>query len=316
MSVPLRAAPDGRRVHQNAITVQAVSPACPACTKPSGELSLVVEEFFRLARCHSCGTEFFSREKSDSAKVRDSAYWEDYKFEVYGDPSVRREFEGRYQRLVDLAEQRVGPITSLLDFGCGIGNFVSYASSRGVRAVGADVDARAVELGCSRGLDIITADEVDSRIPDSSLDAATMWDVIEHLLDPHQGLQDLVRKVRPGGALLFETPDAGFPVRRAILWLHARSGGRIDLTDPFYYLEHRTYFTEAGLRALLERSGCELVAVQRAQSPREKMAQLFAADAAKDSGVSRTLARVWPALETTARRAHIGNKLLAIARRN
>jgi len=83
----------------------------------------------------------------------------------------------------------------------------------------------------------------------------------EHLIDPASTLRSLFPRVREGGMLLFETPDGGFSVRRAVLGLHRFSAARIDLTRSMFYWEHRIYFTERGFRQLMQRLGCEVVAV-------------------------------------------------------
>ena len=142
-----------------------------------------------------------------------------------------------------------------------------------------------------------------------------MWDVVEHLLDPGQALRTLAPKVRAGGAVLFETPDAAFPVRDGLLALHRLTGGRVDLTSPMYYWEHKVYFTEAGLRALLDTAGVDLLVVHRVTSVREKMARQFAVNARKGSWKAKVLRRTWPALETGFRAVGKGNKLLAIGRK-
>ncbi|MBV9660137.1 MAG: methyltransferase domain-containing protein, partial [Acidimicrobiales bacterium] len=157
---------------------------CPACGRWAQPTSLLVEESYRLYRCSSCRTEFFARDRAVfDGPVRESAYWEDYKFSVYRDPAVLAEYEQRYERVLRLAEDRIGPIRSVLDIGCGVGNFLAYAAGRGITAVGADVEARAVEVARTRGLHAVLASEVDGEVPDGSLDAASMWDVVEHLLD-------------------------------------------------------------------------------------------------------------------------------------
>lgn len=287
--------------------------ACPACGQQAAALSLTVERAYRLWRCRSCRTEFFRPEDADAAP-RESAYWEPYKFSVYSSDAVLSEFERRYERVVLEAEKAVGPIRSVLDIGCGIGNFLAYAGRRGIRAVGVDVEEKAVDSARNRGLEACLPADVDARVPDSSLDAATMWDVIEHLLDPLEGLEAMVRKVRPGGALLFETPNAGFPPRRAVLSVHRITGRRVDLTDPFYYLEHRSYFTIEGMEALLRRCGCRITWSALAPSPRQKMARLFEMEGVEDP-FKRALSRAWPVLESTTNRIGMGNKLLLVAQR-
>lgn len=286
---------------------------CPACGREAAALTLTVEEAYRLWRCRSCGSEFFRADRADIAP-RASAYWEPYKFAVYGSRAVLSEFERRYESVVLQAERAVGPVRSVLDMGCGIGNFLAYATGRGMRAVGADVDGKAVLAARERGLEAYLQDDIDRYVPDDSLDAASMWDVIEHLLDPRAGLEAMVRKVRPGGALLFETPNAAFAPRRAVLSLHRLSGRRIDLTDPLYYLEHRCYFTVDGMRALLQRSGCRVVWCAIAPSPRQKMTRLFEVEG-RDDPLKRVLSRAWPVLESSSNRLGLGNKLLLVGQR-
>lgn len=291
----------------------AVAVACPACGEEAVALSVIVEEDYRLWRCRSCRSEFF-RAEHGGRPSRESAYWEPYKFSVYSSEAVLAEFELRYERVLTEAEKTVGPISSVLDIGCGIGNFVAYAAKRGVHALGTDVDEKAVATARRRDLNAFLPDDIDSYVPDGSLDAATMWDVIEHLLDPMEGLDAMVRKVRPGGALLFETPNAGFPPRRAVLFLHRVSGQRIDLTDPLYYLEHRSYFTLEGMRVLLERCGCRITWSAVSPSPRQKMARLFELEGQREP-LKKALSRAWPLLESTTTRLGLGNKLLLVAQR-
>lgn len=242
-------------------------------------------------------------------------YWEPSKFEIYADDAVRDAFERRYERLLNIARREVGPIESLLDVGCGIGGFVGYAASQGLRAIGSDVSSEAVAEAKRQGLDVHLADDLDTRVPDGSLDALTMWDVVEHLVDPARVLEQVVPKVRPGGALLFETPDGAFPVRKVLLGLNAATRGAVDLTGPMYYWQHKEYFTEAGMRALLDRVGVEIVWLERATSVREKMDRQFAVNARKGSWKGALLHRTWPVLETAFRTVGRGNKLLLVGRR-
>jgi SAM-dependent methyltransferase len=227
---------------------------------------------------------------------------------------VRAGFAARYDRMLADATAAVGPIESVLDVGCGIGNFLEYARDRGIRAIGTDVEADAVSAARANGLDAHVTAELDAAVPDGSVDAITLWDVIEHLPEPLAVVRDVVRKLRPGGALLFETPDAAFPVRTAVRALHAATGGRANLTGPLYYWEHKVYFTAAGLTALLDRAGADTVSVRRETTVREKLAAQFEHDAQRGWRLHRVLARTWPALETAARRAGRGNKLMLVAR--
>jgi hypothetical protein len=79
-----------------------------------------------------------------------------------------------------------------------------------------------------------------------------VWHVLEHLDDPDAAVTRLASLVGPGGTLLIGVPNLA-SVQASI--------GR----DRWFHLDlprHRTHFTPAGLRALLERHG---FAVEREQ---------------------------------------------------
>lgn len=298
------------------MTPTALDRTCPLCGIGAGvPLSLLTKGRYQLHKCSRCGSHFYLDEQDGPPPPGEGEYWEAYKFNVYGDDAVRQAFAQRYGSVLDDARAVVSPIASVLDIGCGIGGFVEYAQEVGLRAIGSDASPEAVEAARERGLDCVVADALDGHVPDESVDALTMWDVVEHLVRPADVLADVLRKVRPGGAVLFETPDGGFPVRSALLGLHKVSGGRLDLTGPMYYWEHKTYATEEGLRLLLDRVGVDLVHVRRATSVREKMTRQFEANARKGSRKAAVLRRSWPVLETAFRTAGRGNKLLAVGRK-
>jgi len=294
-----------------------MSERSPACCGVGTRLSLVIEASCRLYRCTWCRTEFFRRDAGApdaSGSGEQSEYWEPHKFAFYSDPRVQRAFAKRYGTLVDVAG-KVAPVRSILDVGCGTGNFLNFAQQRGLRAVGVDVEPDAVQAARSRGLDSYLIDHLDAASGGKPFDALSLWDVIEHVADPYAALAGLLPRVRPGGIMLFETPDGAFPARRLVLALHARSHGRLDLTPPFYYWEHKVYFTETGFRALMDRLGCDVVAVRRATSVREKMAAVFDYEAATHRTLGRrALAAAWPALARMSGWAGQGNKLLIVAR--
>ncbi len=92
----------------------------------------------------------------------------------------------------------------------------------------------------------------DADVPPGSLDAATLWHVLEHVDDPGLELEWIVPWLRPGGLLLVGVPN--------LASVQARVGG-----PRWYHLDvprHRTHFTARGLEALLRAHGLEPVSVQ------------------------------------------------------
>ena len=89
----------------------------------------------------------------------------------------------------------------------------------------------------------------EADIAAGSLDAVTVWHVLEHLDDPGAALAEIHRWLRPRGAVLVGVPNLDS--------LQARLGG-----ERWYHLDvprHRVHFTPAGLAALLARHGFEPV---------------------------------------------------------
>lgn len=132
----------------------------------------------------------------------------------------------------------------LLDVGCHIGIFVEIAERHGWDAWGVDPSRWAVEQGRARGLNVLqgTLDTVD--FPPETFDVVTLWDVIEHVMDPQATLRQAHRLLKPGGLLVVHTIDIESPFARML-------GGRW----PWLMEMHIYYFSRRTLRMLLER--CE-----------------------------------------------------------
>ncbi|HTN24000.1 MAG TPA: class I SAM-dependent methyltransferase [Solirubrobacteraceae bacterium] len=137
----------------------------------------------------------------------------------------------------------------LLDIGAGRGRFVADARAAGWDADGIEPSARGIEGARALGVELQRAGIDDAAVATGSLDAATLWHVLEHLDDPGPALERIAGWLRPGGLLLVGVPNLGS--------VQARVGGA-----RWYHLDvprHRTHFTVAGLHALLRAHGLEPV---------------------------------------------------------
>jgi 2-polyprenyl-3-methyl-5-hydroxy-6-metoxy-1,4-benzoquinol methylase len=143
----------------------------------------------------------------------------------------------------DFVRERLHPGARLLDVGAGNGNFVEAARARGLVAEGIELDEDAVQRASASGIPVTLAAFEDVALPPESLDALTMFDVLEHSADPRAFLQTASRLLKPGGLLIIDVPDA----------LHTT----VKLE---YYLvpEHNWHFTSGTLRYLLTQNGWEM----------------------------------------------------------
>jgi SAM-dependent methyltransferase len=103
------------------------------------------------------------------------------------------------------------PDFRLLDVGCGAGNMMHHLSRYG-RVKGLEIDERPVKVAHQRGYDVDLFDVTDPMpFDDSSFDAVTALDVIEHNEDDMAILTDSYRVLKPGGHLIITAP--------AFMWL-------------------------------------------------------------------------------------------------
>lgn len=141
------------------------------------------------------------------------------------------------------------PPGRLVDAGAGRGRFVAAAQAAGYDATGIEPSPGAVEAARTLyGVELSPAGVNAATFED--LDAVSLWHVLEHLDDPAAALERIAGWLRPGGGLLLGVPNFAS--------IQARIGGK-----RWFHLDvqrHRVHFTPAGLRALLERSGFEVVA--------------------------------------------------------
>ena len=151
-------------------------------------------------------------------------------------------------RLALLRVAGAGPPARLLDAGAGRGRFVAAARAAGYDARGLEPSARGVSAArAAFGLELLRAGIEDAAVEPGSLDAVTLWHVLEHLDDPGGALARVTDWLRLGGVVLVGVPNAAS--------LQARLGGPVwlHLDVP----RHRTHFTAQGLRALLRAHGLE-----------------------------------------------------------
>jgi SAM-dependent methyltransferase len=165
-----------------------------------------------------------TKSKSTSAAAHYSANYGNFQTELYAD--IRREAFGEDigqnswltadEQDKFLAWLNLSPGKTLLDIACGAGGpALRIAAITGCSVVGIDIHADAIAaaqaLTIERGLNgraEFQAGDVTGALPfpDSSFDAITCIDAINHLPDRPRILAELSRLLKPKGRLLFTDP--------------------------------------------------------------------------------------------------------------
>ena len=99
----------------------------------------------------------------------------------------------------------------VLDLGCGRGEWLELLREQGIAARGIDTNRILIEQAHGLGLEVIQQDALSHLrgSPDASLSAVTGFQLIEHLRfeDLLKILSEILRVLRPGGLVIFETPN-------------------------------------------------------------------------------------------------------------
>lgn len=167
------------------------------------------------------------------------------------EPNIRQTAQRRLRFLEQFTSTRKG---RLLDIGCAMGFIMDEAHQRGWQVEGLDVSGYAVEYVKTRfGHSAYHGSILDLDLPESSYDAVTMYDVIEHVPDPKANIEKVAKLLKSGGVYELATPDVGsFPAR-----LTGKRWIGYKLAD-----EHVYYFSVKTLSQMLNDAGFDVVYVR------------------------------------------------------
>jgi SAM-dependent methyltransferase len=208
--------------------------------------------------CRDCGLAFWVPPADFQPKdVYDSAYFAGgaaaHGYDDYADLEsvLRLNFARRLARI-----PRPRPGARLLDVGAAFGFAVAEARAVGWEATGVEIStAAAVRAGHTAPGRAVVANALRMPFAASCFDAVTLWDVLEHLPDPHAAIAEVARVLRADGRLVLTTGDVGSLAARL-------SGRRWHLyTIP----EHLFFYSRPSLRLLLAAHGFR-VESERAES--------------------------------------------------
>ena len=206
---------------------------------------------YELVRCTSCG--LLMRRALPTPQDLEAIYAPDYfTYDPAHPVDGYADYIGDAERHREVARRRLGVIERfsdrrgrLLDVGAAAGFFVDEARDAGWAAEGVDVAANVVEWGRRElGVELRIGD-ISSVSEPEAFHAVTMWDYIEHSLDPRADVAKANELLAPGGLMALSTGDLDSAAARL-------SRSRWHLLTPRH---HNFFFSERTLSQLLERNG-------------------------------------------------------------
>lgn len=207
----------------------------------------------RVCRCGNCGVE-----RLDEDVCPDDAF---YETPAYREKLQQELTAAAHQAVADelqiFTQQILWPTslrgTVVADIGCAGGSFLDHVAGLADKAVAIEPCSIYHESLRSRGYTVFPYAKDACRELAGKVDLAVSIQVIEHVLNPREFLEDIRPLLAPGGRLLISTPN------RADILMHLLPQ---DFPEFFYRVVHRWYFDEPSLRRCAVGAGYK---VQRAR---------------------------------------------------
>ena len=166
----------------------------------------------------------------------------------YGDNPHERPFEQQYGISVDEADaiprvafldEHRGDAKTLIDLSANDGWMLAFFKGKGLKVSGSDLNAGSVARAKTRGVAVERMDfrDLAATGPGIRADAVVLFETLEHLADPADGLRAAAKYVKPGGHLYVSTPMGAVEGGNLPTWAHVERKGHLWSFRPSDFYE-------------------------------------------------------------------------------
>lgn len=217
---------------------------CAVCGAVKHDL-LFNKDGFHHVKCSACGFIFVNPSACD--QYRDHFFKEVYQSwtEVLLSPEQEAIDTIKFEYGLEFIEALCPGKGKLVDIGAGSGLFLKVAREHGWEVSGVEFNDKSVENIRKLGIEVFDRPLEDEIYPAGSVDVVAIWEVLEHINDPNQFLQQIRDILAPGGLLFICVPNIHALVTRLLHEKARTFGGHT----------HVNFFSMQSLSALLARNG-------------------------------------------------------------
>ncbi|MBI5797806.1 class I SAM-dependent methyltransferase [Candidatus Woesearchaeota archaeon] len=234
---------------------------------------------YRLQKCSQCGLLFTDQTSLDTNSLYSKDYFDGVHGNFFADCKVgyearldtSKKLQNFKQVLLQIKKMKASG--KFMDIGCATGVFLDMAKKEGYDVVGVDIS----EFACSYatenfGIETKKGKLEDLHLPDKSFDIITMWDVVEHVPDPHTFLHEVYRILKDDGLIFILTVNDS----SLMGWIaNGIYRGTFKLVPQFtrmiHPIHHNYHFKQKHLKQYLDMAGFQIAWKQKSEMPVENI---------------------------------------------
>lgn len=198
---------------------------------------------FTIVQCIQCGLVYVNPR---AFRVEEDDYFKGvYLSTIERDGQIETCIASLYSDILYNLSNRV-PLGKLLDVGCAMGHFMAFAKRYGWEVEGVECSPYAAQYAAEKcGAKVHGMMLKDAHLTQDFYNACVLVEVVEHLADPRETMEEVWRLLEPGGLVYLTTPN--FASYRSLLLR--------EEWDPVIPVGHLYYFDSSSLGNLLTSAG-------------------------------------------------------------
>jgi 2-polyprenyl-3-methyl-5-hydroxy-6-metoxy-1,4-benzoquinol methylase len=208
----------------------------------------------RYVRCPSCDLVFLHPRPM---RDRVEEYFRDRYDGDYGEAEASDDRLPVFTSVLNHLSAYRQPPGTLLDVGCGDGDFLMLCRQAGWTGVGMDLSQRAAARAAKRGCTMLAPQALERREGLGRFDVVTLINVLETVAEPSLMLRQVADALTADGLVLVRATNGAFhlPMRTPARWV----GSQYDQAFHWYL------YTTKALRSLMEAAGLHVVGVRNSR---------------------------------------------------
>lgn len=189
---------------------------CPICKNDKFSHYLECEDYiqshkkFSIVNCEGCGFKFTNPRPDDNNIMKyyqSKSYTPHQGMDNWFLNIVYKTIGGLRIRIKYNLIKKESDGNSILDIGCGSGEFLSYFKKRGWQAVGIETDEK-TRIRAQKKYNLkIGGPEMLNALPNNSFDVITLWHSLEHLTNLNEIMLQIKRLLKSNGLIVVAVPN-------------------------------------------------------------------------------------------------------------